>query len=297
MLTIFSTAKPFKGHTGIIQRNAIHSWILLNPKCEIILFGDDEGTAEIAAKLDIRHIPDVEHNNYGTPLLSSMFDIAQDVASYKLMCYINADIILTSDFLPAVQRVCKQKQKFLVVGQRWDYDLDKLVDFNRADWEKELRAKVIEHGKVHPKCGIDYFVFPRGLYDSIPPFAIGRSGWDNWMIYQARFLKIPVIDATKAITAIHQNHDYSHTPGGLNGIINGPEKKQNIVFMGGVEHAFSLDNATLILTPQGLKPALTMRYLYFRLYAITVLFPYLHFLRKPIVAIPNLLRLIRLMRA
>lgn len=30
MLTIFATPKPFQGHVGIIQRNAIGSWVRLH---------------------------------------------------------------------------------------------------------------------------------------------------------------------------------------------------------------------------------------------------------------------------
>ena len=45
MLTLFSTCKPFHGHNGVIQRNALKSWRLLHPDIEIILFGDDEGVA------------------------------------------------------------------------------------------------------------------------------------------------------------------------------------------------------------------------------------------------------------
>ena len=45
MLTFFTTAKPFRGHNAIIQRNALKSWTLLRPDVEVILFGDDEGAA------------------------------------------------------------------------------------------------------------------------------------------------------------------------------------------------------------------------------------------------------------
>jgi hypothetical protein len=34
MITIFTTAKPFLGHSGIIQRNALQSWTLLHPETE-----------------------------------------------------------------------------------------------------------------------------------------------------------------------------------------------------------------------------------------------------------------------
>ena len=276
MLSIFTIPKPFRGHSGVIQTNAIRSWLSLRPACEVILFGDDEGTAEVVAQLGIQHIPHVERNEYGTPLLDSVFSIAQDTASHQLMCYVNADIILMSDFLPAVQRV--HKYPFLIVGQRWDVELKEPVNFDGEQWEPWLRSHVANYGKLHPRTGIDYFVFPRGLYDYIPPFAIGRGGWDNWLIYRARSLKVPVIDATKAITAIHQNHDYSHIPGGETTVWKGPERKRNRELTGRGERAFNLVYATWILTSQGMKRALSIRHLYFRICSVPVLVPRLHFL-------------------
>ena len=59
MLTIFSTPKPFVGHIDIIQRNAIKSWTLLHPDVEVILFGDEEGAAEVCQEFGIRHEPEV----------------------------------------------------------------------------------------------------------------------------------------------------------------------------------------------------------------------------------------------
>ena len=59
MITVFSVPKPFEGHIGIIQCNAIKSWKKLDPKCEIILYGNEKGVKEIAEKFDLIHIPDI----------------------------------------------------------------------------------------------------------------------------------------------------------------------------------------------------------------------------------------------
>ncbi len=275
MLTIFTTPKPFTGHDKVIQTNAIRSWLLLRPECEIILLGDEEGTAEFASRPGIRHIPDIECNEYGTPLVNSIFKTAQDAAKYQLMCYVNADIILMSDFLTSLKHI--NIEPFLMVGQRWDIELNESVNFDDVQWESRLRSHVAKHGRLHPKSGIDYFVFPRGLYDDIPPFAIGRTAWDNWLIYRARSLKVPVIDATKAVTPIHQNHDYSHIPSGETGVWKGPEAKRNLELRGGSDNGFTVEYATWILTPQGMKRALSMRHLYFQIRAMPVLYPNLHF--------------------
>lgn len=284
MLTIFTIPKAFRDHTDVIQTNAILSWLRLYPQPEIILFGDDKGTSRIASQLSIRHVPTVQRNEYGTPLLNSIFKTAQDIAHNPLICYVNADIILLSDFIPAVRQV--HLPSFLIVGQRWDLDFTEPINFDDK-WESRLRTYLAEKGKLHPKSGIDYFAFTRGLYKDIPPFAIGRTTWDNWLIYKARSEKAPVIDATKAITAVHQNHDYSHHTDGAADVWKGPEAKRNQALAG--RGNLSLEHATWILTSQGMRRALTMRYLYFRLCASTILTPWLGFLYKPMRILTELI--------
>lgn len=274
MLTIFTIPKAFRDHTAIIQTNAIRSWLMLRPQPEIILFGDDEGTASKASELGIRHVPDVQRNEYGTPLLNSIFKTAQDIAGNQLTCYINADIILLSDFMPAVGRI--HIPSFLLVGQRWDLDLTEAIDFANPVWEKELRACLAEKGKLHPPSGIDYFVFPRNTYTEIPAFAIGRAAWDNWLIYRARFLRIPVIDATEVVTAVHQNHGYEHLSKSAEGPWKGPERNRNLELAGG--HAFILRDANRVLTPHRLKrPKLTRYRLWRRIYTLPELHPRIPF--------------------
>src|SRR5271169_1997102 len=80
MLTVFSTPKPFHGHSGIIQRNALQSWTLLHPDVEVILFGDEDGAAETCRDLGIRHEPQVRRNENGTKFLSYIFDRANEIS-------------------------------------------------------------------------------------------------------------------------------------------------------------------------------------------------------------------------
>ena len=46
MLTLFTVPQPFRGEFSVIQRNAIRSWAKLDPACELILLGDEEGTRD-----------------------------------------------------------------------------------------------------------------------------------------------------------------------------------------------------------------------------------------------------------
>src|SRR5215831_8937433 len=167
MLTIFATPKPFRGHAAVIQRNAIRSWTLLRPACEIILMGNDEGTADIAAELGVRYVPEIARNAFGTPLVSDLFKQAEQLSVSNLFCYVNSDIILMSDFMPAIQRVVDQRSRFLLVGHRWNLDIKEVLDFT-PHWEEKLRSQVQKCATLAPANAIDFFVFPRGLLEEMP---------------------------------------------------------------------------------------------------------------------------------
>ena len=107
MLTLFTIPKPFRGHVGVIQRNAIKSWVMLRPACQIILFGDEEGTLEVAKEWGVHHMPEVARNEFGTPLLDSTFATAHRLAINNILCYANADIMLLNDFMVAVTRLAQ----------------------------------------------------------------------------------------------------------------------------------------------------------------------------------------------
>ena len=258
MLTIFSIPKAFRGHTGVIQRNAITSWTLLRPRPEIILLGDDEGTADIAKKLNVHHLPVVSRNEYGTPLVDDLFAKAHNQAEYDVLCYVNADIVLMSDFMNAVRRVARWRRRFLMIGRRWDLDVDKRLDFGEC-WEDTLHANTAKHGRLHPPEGMDYFVFPRGLWEQIPPFAIGRTAWDNWLVFAAGAQGTPVVDATRVVTAVHQNHDYGHIANGEKSAWKGPEAQRNLALANGGRH--DIDDATWLLGRRSVVPALHPRHL------------------------------------
>jgi len=244
MLTIFSLPKAFNGHINIIQRNAIQSWLKLRPNCEIILFGEEEGMEEAAKEFGGQHIPDIEKNEWGTPLLNSAFHLAQKLAKNDILVYVNSDIILMSDSIAAVQKI--EEPQFLMCSRRWDLDIGEEINFNNPDWEENLRKELAKKGNLHGFAAIDQVVFPRNLLCGLPPFAVGRPGWDNWLIYHARSLKIPVIDTTEAITIVHQNHKSIYHP-------KGEEAIKNIKAAGGFSNMLTLRDADWILTPEGLR--------------------------------------------
>jgi hypothetical protein len=207
--------------------------------------------AEAAAEWGAEHLKEVARNESGTPLVSSIFSLAQQRARHELMCYVNADILLLEDFLPSVKRVGQELDRFLMVGRRWDLEVKEPLSFDPAGRER-LRRQLSVAGRKHPPAGSDYFVFRRGEFADVPEFALGRAGWDNWMIYAARAKRLAVVDATDSVTIIHQTHDYGHLPGGQPHY-RLPESETNLRLAGGREMIFTLKDATWRLGPSGLR--------------------------------------------
>lgn len=253
MLTLFSVPKPFEGHIGTIQRNAIASWTRLVPPCRIVLLGSESGTREAAQDHGIDHVPNLTCNEFGTPLVNDIFERAEAVAPGHHLCYINADIILLPEFMPAFERLADSHAPFLMVGRRTDLDVNQDLEFSPG-WEDRLRHTVSCAGKLHAATGIDYFVYQQGLFGAIPPFALGRTFWDNWLLFRARSGGVRLIDATEVVLAIHQNHHYGDQ--GKDWIWEGPEAQLNRELGGSIENALSIDDSTHFLTRDRLKSAL-----------------------------------------
>lgn len=213
-LTLFTSPKPFTDpHIATIQRNAIQSWTHLGPDVDVLLIGEEYGLVEAAAGLGAKHLPAVKRNRWGTPLVSSIFDLARQNSASPVLAYLNADILVMPDFVDAARTVAAQSQEFLIIGRRWDLDIRRELDFDPG-WAARLRADVDARGRLHGLAGSDYFIFPRQLYADMPDFAVGRAGWDNWAIYNACQSGWDVIDATPSLKVVHQDHDYGHLPGG-----------------------------------------------------------------------------------
>src|SRR6266581_2675195 len=210
MITFFTTAKPFTGHNGVIQRNALKSWTLVAPGAEVILFGKEEGAAKRRSELKTRKV--------------------------------------------AVAKVRAATPEFLMVGRRWDTDVTEPIGFEQAGWKEILRGRALTQGQQRSGAWIDYFVFRKGFYlGKMPELVIGRVHWDQWLVWKARAMGAVVVDASEAVMAIHQNHDYGYHPAGKTGVWNDELSRRNYRLAGGRWHLRTIDDATHVLSPNGLK--------------------------------------------
>ncbi|MCH2113896.1 MAG: hypothetical protein MK171_03140 [Pirellulales bacterium] len=253
-VSIFCAPKPFEGHIGVIQRNAIESWTRLEPRPQVILVGDEVGTAEVASEMGATRVPEVACNEFGTPQIDDIFRQARRVATGPILAYLNADIMLLDDFPPAIDRIMSAgNDRWLVIGRRTDLDVTERIDFQSSDWQQTLRARARHQGNLAPRVCKDYFIFPSFMYEDMPAFAVGRGNWDNWVVYHAHHIRAPVIEATGSITAIHQNHGYAHLAGSRALVyVTGPEARRNQELAGG-RHLVNGSASGWKLTPSGVR--------------------------------------------
>jgi hypothetical protein len=177
MITFFTTAKPFEGHSGIIQRNALTSWKLLGPDVEVILFGDESGASEIARELSLRHEPQVKRNEFGKKRLDNMFARAQSVARHDVLCYSNCDIILRPDFFEAIKRIKSTYKDFLAIGKRWNVDISETIDFSNPAWQSNVREAALIQNQAQDDWFIDYIpALYRMRSRDWPPVVSNRDG-------------------------------------------------------------------------------------------------------------------------
>ncbi len=259
-VTIFTLPKPFDGGADLIQKNAIRSWQQLAPVVEVLLLGDEAGIKDTAIELGVRHESGVRQNEHGTPLINSAFEIAAASTSSPFLAYCNSDVILGDDFAKAVELIeeLMDGKPFVGMGKRTDLLVEEEIDFeNRADVD-QLYQRCRTHGVTNSQVCKEYFLFNRGLYQNLPAFAVGRGNWDNWMIHSAKQSKVPVVEFSSVVTAIHQSHDYAHTQDGrYQCYVSGVEAQENMRLAGG-RHLISGSTPTWRITSGKLKRELPL---------------------------------------
>lgn len=228
MLTIFTTCRSFQiEEFAIIQRNALTSWSLLNPKPEIFVMGIEPGVAEICQELGFIHIKEIEYTEYGTPLLNSMIEIAELKAKYDNMLLISSDVIIFQSMATALKVLIEKFQKrFCGVARKLQQPKIELLDFLSPNWQEEVK-KNVDYSLI---TSGDFFLYPKGFWGKVPEFVIGRAHCDNWLFYEAA-IKNCLVDMTGVVEIVDFIHTYSHLPKGWM-----KEKMQNVIVSEG-KHA------------------------------------------------------------
>lgn len=193
MISFFANVRPFTGEFAEIQRVAISSWLETHRGAEVTILGDVEGAFDVAMDMGVGWVQDVEANERGTELVSDIWRQGVADANNEWICALNSDNVMGANIVMATEALKDVEHPF-VTGQRWD------VDPGRP-----------KGAKLHPPCGVDWFLFRAGTVpvEEIPPFAVGRTLYDNWLVWAAiEKWGMTVIDATTDVTVIHINHGF-----------------------------------------------------------------------------------------
>lgn len=254
-LTIFAIPKPFTGIVSTIQENAIASWASLQPHAEIFLFGDedDQRLQHVARDYGATVLP-VRINKFGTPLVNDAIQQVKKIASGQVLCYTNGDMVFGPELLQVTNDLHDQEiADWVGIGQRVELDVNEAVPMDSSAAVNKFFDRARRDGRVSSIVCKEFFVFPIHLFDAVPDFAVGRGNWDNWMVSHAKSDNVPIVDLTPVLPAIHQNHDYSHVPGGRkSAYYAGEEARENQRLAGG-RNLISGSTANWQMTKNGLK--------------------------------------------
>ena len=212
MISFFANVRPFKREFAEIQRVAITSWIEVHRHSEAIILGDVEGAFDVVMDLGAGWVQDVEANEKGTELVPDIWRKGIAEASNEWICALNSDNVVSANIVNAVEALSDIERPF-VVGQRWDLN----------------PGQSPEAATLHGHCGVDWFLFRAEtvLVSDIPPFAVGKTLYDNWLIWAAiERWDMTVIDATEDVTVIHLNHGNPEY-GTKQAMIESDEKREN----------------------------------------------------------------------
>src|SRR5437588_10450195 len=154
-----------------IQTNSVKSWLALRPTPEIILVGNEDGVSEMCARFGLLHAPKVATTPSGRPIISDVFAQAEARTINELMCYVNADIMLTQTLIEAVVRLRQRFARPVLVCAPVNCTVPFGIQADGPGWES---AYTFATSWARPRAGgADVFVFPRAFYRNIPPVPIG----------------------------------------------------------------------------------------------------------------------------
>lgn len=233
-MIIFSVPKPFRGEFAEIQKNAIESWQRIIPKPTIVVCGDEVGTQEMVKRYKLAHMRTIKTNERGVPQLDYIFNEIQKRYHDDLYLYVNSDIIFLDSPEKIVKPLSRRFSSFLAIGQRFEMA-------STAQMKERIREGNVA---LRSASWMDYFIFTPGVFSKIPPFLLGRTFWDKWLVWSAIQNRIPVVDVTEDLHAVHQSHSYSFSSTTNRDVVwAGQDTLRNIVLAGGWSHSADISLA------------------------------------------------------
>lgn len=250
-ITLVTTCKPFKGIDSTLQSNAIASWRALG--FHVLILGDEPGVEEICGQLRCEQVSSVRKSEKNLPFVGSIFSIAESQAPTPYYAYLNSDIMLDRNAVPSLERfldISDTLGNFLLTTRRKNIPLCELLDYQDGSAFHVLDRLDRAYGTWDHPYAIDFFLVNKGWLREIPDLLIGRAGWDNWMLHNARENGVSVIDASASFCLFHPLHGYKTVDqSGQDNRMNS-ESMQNKTIIGKISNSIE-NSATHLFGPDG----------------------------------------------
>jgi len=254
LLTLYTWPKSFADdHIARIQRNAARSWLQLDPKPVILVFGDEPGVSEYCQEFGLTRVPDTMEVIDGTVRIRDMAVKAEALSDTPLYCFINADIILTSSLMKALPVISAAFTRFLLGASPWNMDIKEDLKFEPG-WEEALEQRGRAQNDLRARASSDFLLYPKGFLAAAPELIIGRPYIDNGLMWYTRKRGDALIDGTPGIFSVHQDHHYKHFGEKADRKSETPGALLNIRALGGRGRLYTWANATDHYTKTGLRP-------------------------------------------
>lgn len=227
LLVLFTTFKSLSNKTELYLRT-LHNWASLRPAILPVLFTipsdldpQNKDTALLQGRARdlgwaVYPAPRLMHD---LPVLPDMFAHVTTTHDAALYGYCNGDILFTDDLVTtlrylvhtAVPTLMNNFTEYFITGVRTNvrYTEDLPLD----TWDDVKSAA--RQGVLFEYQSQDFFISGRASYpwQQVPPFVVGRVGYDNWLVGHAVQSHIPVIDVTETVVSVHLTDEEGNKAG------------------------------------------------------------------------------------
>jgi hypothetical protein len=211
-----NTPKELRIAKYVAVRNVILSMVVLRPAIGFVVFTDSRRVLSLCDEHSVAVVRNPDTNREGTPLLRFMFEELRRSTTSPLYGYMNGDLLFSTDLVTGIDAVLhaiadgRLRKRVLVVGRRVNFlqpvgrvsqgshgFSDTAAEKEKNWWtltpsmkpaEVDWRVRLMgASGNLFGPGAVDFFFTTRGAlsWDSIPPFVIGRRGYDSWLVDHA----------------------------------------------------------------------------------------------------------------
>ena len=156
--------------------------------------------------LNVKVLPSPSLIKFAPPMIRDIFLNTMQSYDSTFYMFANADNVYDFSLIQTVRGVLRAvnqgriRSKLLIVGQRYDLNYKGVIrDQNQV-------RQLIKYAIVHPPVAKDYFIVTKDSFEweLFPDFFIGRRWYDSYIVQNAFFNEVELIDATPTIRMIHQ---------------------------------------------------------------------------------------------